>query len=438
MPIYRYKFQGLPQSVLQQEVSGSPTFSASGIFFVDITAPSGSKADLDDAMALRGWAYDSTDPINTPVQAEGATIDGLTFAAVNAALGAANAGISVNGQRITNLSDPTSPQDACTKAYADALKQGLDIKDSCRVATTSNLTSLSGLLTIDGVTTAAGDRVLVKNQTDAKTNGIYVVASGTWSRSLDADTSAKVTSGMFTFITEGTANADSGWVLTTPDPIVLGTTNLSFVQFSGAGQIVAGAGLVKTGNTIDIVAADGSIVVNADSIQVGVISDANHGSRGGGTLHATVVANGNAGFMSGSDKAKLDGLPAVPASGVLMWGNSGISTTTTTRYLTPGWTDTIATVSPVQFRVPKVGTIRNLYVRHNTVGAGSVNVTYTVRKNNANQALAVTMLASASDGNDTSNSFTVAAGDLIDVMVTKANSLITSPSNITAVVEYGP
>jgi hypothetical protein len=119
------------------------------------------------------------------------------------------------------------------------------------------------------VTLAAGERVLVKNQTLGQENGIYVFngAAAAMTRASDADTSAEVTAGLFTFVSEGTANADSGWYLTTNNPITLGTTPLVFVQFSGAGQIVSGAGLTKTGNTLDVGAGAG-ITVNADTIQV--------------------------------------------------------------------------------------------------------------------------------------------------------------------------
>lgn len=184
-------------------------------------------------------------------------------------LTAPTASLSLNSQKITNLLDPTSAQDAATKAYVDATKQGLDVKDSVHVATTANIT-LSGTQTVDGVALLAGDRVLVKNQTTASENGIYdVVSGGAWTRSTDANTSAKVTAGMFVFVEEGTSNADSGWVLTTDSPITLGTTSLAFTQFSGAGQITAGAGLTKTGNTLDVGTASASrIVVNADNIDL--------------------------------------------------------------------------------------------------------------------------------------------------------------------------
>lgn len=169
----------------------------------------------------------------------------------------------------------TAPQndlDAANKAYVDATRSGLDVKQSVRVATTASVLLVSALENgdvVDGVTLATGDRVLVKNQDTASENGIYVVqASGAAVRSTDADTSAEVTAGMFTFVSEGTINADSGWVLSTNDTITLGTTELTFVQFSGAGQITAGAGLTKTGNTLDVVGTADRITVNADSVDI--------------------------------------------------------------------------------------------------------------------------------------------------------------------------
>lgn len=179
--------------------------------------------------------------------------------------------VSFNNVKITGLASPTSDNDAATKAYVDAARLGLDVKESVRVATTANIT-LSGTQTIDGIVVVSGDRVLVKDQSTASQNGIYIVDSGSWTRASDANSDAKVTAGLFAFVSEGSANADSGWVLTTNDIITLGTTGLVFAQFSGAGQVTAGNGLTKNGSTIDVVGTADRIVVNADSIDLATVS----------------------------------------------------------------------------------------------------------------------------------------------------------------------
>ena len=163
-----------------------------------------------------------------------------------------------------------------TKGYVDAVKQALDIKDSVHVASTANVALTAGSSgleagdAIDGVTLVAGDRVLLKDQTDASENGIYVAvaSSGTPARSDDANASVDVTSGMFVFVEEGTTNGDQGFVLTTNNVITLNTTDLTFTQFSGAGQITAGNGLTKSGNTINVVPDAVTLSVSADEIKL--------------------------------------------------------------------------------------------------------------------------------------------------------------------------
>lgn len=182
-------------------------------------------------------------------------------------MAAPTSAVSMNSQKLTNVATPTDANDAANKAYVDAARSGLDVKASVRVATTENIT-LSGEQAIDGVSVVAGDRVLVKNQSPGSQNGIYVCAAGSWSRATDADENAEVTSGLFTFVEEGTANADSGWVLTTNGAITVGTTSLAFSQFSGAGQITAGDGLTKSGNTLNVVGTADRIAANPDSIDI--------------------------------------------------------------------------------------------------------------------------------------------------------------------------
>ena len=176
--------------------------------------------------------------------------------------------VDLNSQRITNLADPVSAQDAVTKSYADALTSGLDVKSSCLVATTANIT-LSGTQTIDGVAVSADERVLVKNQSTASENGIYDCKAGAWARSSDFDSNAEVTSGAFTFIEQGTVNADAGFVLTTDGSITVGTTALSFTQFSGAGAVTAGDGLQKSGTEISAdLKANGGVVIESSELAV--------------------------------------------------------------------------------------------------------------------------------------------------------------------------
>ncbi len=181
-----------------------------------------------------------------------------------------------------------------TKEYVDGFTSGLDVKDSCRVATTANLTvtydqtnkrldnaGTQAALSIDGVTLSVNDRVLVKDQTEARQNGIYTVSdvgsnSSNWrlERSSDTNTGAQLTGGSFTFVEEGTANSDNGYTFThngiptLTDNTLSNNTELPVSQFSGAGQVVAGAALVKAGNTLDVNVDDASIAVVSDALQV--------------------------------------------------------------------------------------------------------------------------------------------------------------------------
>jgi len=155
---------------------------------------------------------------------------------------------------VTLNADPTTDLQAATKGYVDSVAQGLDIKASVKAATTANgtlATAFDDASVIDGVTLATGDRILIKNQTDATENGIYIVAaSGAPTRSLDMNVGAEFP-GAFTFIEQGTVNADTGYVCTN-NSVTVGTTEIVFAQFSGAGSYVAGNGITLTGNSFSI------------------------------------------------------------------------------------------------------------------------------------------------------------------------------------------
>ena len=180
--------------------------------------------------------------------------------------------VDVSSARITSVATPTATTDAANKGYVDAQLQGLDVKQSVRVATTANGTLASAFAngqTVDGVTLATDDRILLKNQSTGSENGIYTVnASGAPTRAADFDSNSEVTGGAFFFVEEGTVNADNGFALTNDGAITVGTTALTFTQFSGAGQLIAGDALTKSGNTLAVAVDDSSIEINSDALRV--------------------------------------------------------------------------------------------------------------------------------------------------------------------------
>lgn len=178
------------------------------------------------------------------------------------------ADLNLNTHKIINLVDPTNPQDAATRAWVLAqISSGVVSSQSVKAASTANIAALSGTQTIDGVSLAVNDTILVKNQTTQSANGLYVVQSGAWTRSTAMDVWAEVP-GMIVSVQQGTVNADTVWLSTADPGGTLGTTNITFVQLPGPSDVQAGAGLLRTGQVIDIVAADNSLTVNADSLQV--------------------------------------------------------------------------------------------------------------------------------------------------------------------------
>ena len=213
-------------------------------------------------------------------------------------LGLPNGSLNLNNQKIINLATPTAASDAANKLYVDNAVAGLNWKRSVKAATTGNIT-LSGFQTIDGVSIGFNDRVLVKDQSTQSQNGIYVAKSGAWARADDADEWNELVSAAV-FVEEGTQNADTAWTCVVNANGVLGTTAVTWTQFTGAGQIVAGAGITKNGNTISVDYDPATIGLNGNKITVKLHTDGNSGlttdSNNGiliNTDNTTIIRLGN-------------------------------------------------------------------------------------------------------------------------------------------------
>ena len=222
------------------------------------------------------------------------TIDGQSFTTTSA-----NKNINISPHGTGSIIVPSGYEDRAgfqtqslaNKAYVDQVAQGLDTKPSCRLATTADLSATynngtlgvgatltatsGGALSIDSVTPNVADRILVKDQTDASENGIYVVttvgASETafvLTRATPEDQPSELTGGAFVFVEEGTIGSNNGYTFTHTGSPTFGTTDLDVSQFSGAGQITAGAALSKDGNTIDVEVDGASVEVSGDALRV--------------------------------------------------------------------------------------------------------------------------------------------------------------------------
>ena len=234
--------------------------------------------------------------------------------------------VSLNSQKITNLATPTADGDAASKSYVDGVSQGLDVKDSVVAATTANITIATALNngdTLDGVTLSTNDRVLVKDQSTASQNGIYIVGSSP-ARADDLAAGGDA-AGMITFVEQGSTNADQGFVCTSnKGSAVVGTNNLAFSQFSGAGNLTAGDGLDKSGNEFSVdLKSNGGLVIESTELAVDLAASSITGTLAvsdGGTGSTTSSAARTAlGLAIGSNvqayDADLDNLSGCQSGG---------------------------------------------------------------------------------------------------------------------------
>lgn len=340
--------------------------------------------------------------------------------------------------------------------------------------------------TIDGIVLAIDDRILIKNQVAASENGIYVVqVSGAPVRSDDADTGEKLV-GAIVPVLEGTVNADTTWLQTTDPPIIIDVSPIVWVREaavnlqdaydnspSGAKRIAlavgAGEGIDIRDNPVPIgtalfrvtdnAGAFGALVVFADRAGIGTlvpstaaILDCTSTTKGFLPTRWTdaemnlipAPPDGLMGYNSttGTFKGRVNGewlnMPGVGS--MLLWGNNAIAASATTRYLTPGYDESTAPLitAIVQIRAPRAGNLRNMRVRQNSpVGTPDPDtITYTVRVNNVATTISATMGRDDVDASDLVNSVEIAAGDLLDIEVTKSGGIGTTPNDIVVTLEY--
>ena len=244
-------------------------------------------------------------------------------------MAAPTSAVSFNSQKITGLADPTGDNDAANKGYVDGVAQGLDVKDSVVATTTANgtlSTAFANGQSIDGVTLQTGDRILIKNQSTASQNGIYNVnASGAPSRATDMATGANA-AGAFVFVEQGTVNAENGFTCTSDTgSAVVGTNNLTFAQFSGAGQVIAGDGLEKSGNTLSTdLKANGGLVIESTELALKLDASSITGTLAigdGGTGATTATAALTALGLSNYAKTLIDDADAAAARTTLGLGS---------------------------------------------------------------------------------------------------------------------
>ena len=292
------------------------------------------------------------------------------------------------------VATPTDAAHIATKGYVDSARQGLDVKQSVRVASTANVAISTGLEAgdiIDGVTLVAGDRVLLKNQTTTSENGIYVaVASGAASRSSDANGTAdtgELKSGTFAFVEEGTINFDSGFVISTDGTITVGSTGITWTQFSGAGSFDAGDGLSKTGTQVNVNVTANRTAITADAIDI----SANYVGQSSITTLGTITT----GVWNGTDVAVAD-------------GGTGASTAATARQNlgieTPGAAESATTSTPVLARIAKQG-----------CAASSSGTSTTVVKHNFSNVNVIVQIFQVSTGEIVIGDVTARTADAITV-----------------------
>ena len=394
-------FTGTDTSSVAFGSGGTVAYVANKLSVFAATSSSELAGVISDETGTGALVFANTPTLVTPVLGA-ATATSITATSGNMTVNAASGNNSVNlvptgtgsvdvaNKRITSVAEPTQSSDAATKNYVDAVKTGLDVKDSVIVTTTGNLTATysngtSGVgatltnsgtqaaITIDSRVLVVGERVLVKDQTTALQNGFYKVttvgtASANWvlTRTVDADEDSEITPGAFTFVEEGTVGANNGYVCTNTGAITVGTTPITFVQFSGAGSVIAGDGLTKTGNTLNVVGTTNRITISADAVDiastyVGQSTITTLGTIGTGTWQGSVID----GAYGGTGVANTGKTITIGGNLTTSGAHTTTLTTTANTTLTLPVTGTLATLAGTEtftnktLTAPVIATIVN-------------------------------------------------------------------------------